>query len=275
MLVKLQNVSHFYGNHLIFKDISLEITRGSILILAGANGAGKTTLLRLLAGLVAPSTGTVSYGTSGKPSIGLVGHETFIYPDLTATENLLFWGKLHKKEINPKTCAQLLEQVELASFAHEKAGIFSRGMAQRLSLARVFMLEPSLLLLDEPSTGLDANSLRILYQSIISSKNKGTGIVWISHQIPAEVHMADTVAFLAKKRLAYLGNTQGFQEQYPIYACQSKPKAEPVPNTESYASAKPQATEGNSQTTEGKLKATENSLKAVENNPQATEGKTC
>lgn len=220
MLLKLQKVSRFHGKHLIFKDISLEIKAGSITILAGQNGAGKTTLLHLMAGLIAPSSGKITLvgEKSSETSIGLVGHETFIYPELSAVENLLFWGKLHSKRIASKDCEAALEKVDLLPFAHEKAGAFSRGMAQRLSLARVFMLKPSLLLLDEPATGLDTNSVRILYKAITDSKAQNMAVVWISHNVGADLPLADNIALLAKKRLAYWGEAENFLSKFPEYA---------------------------------------------------------
>lgn len=216
MALALKNVTRFHGTRLIFKDVSLNIPAGAVTLLAGANGAGKSTLLHIMAGLLEPSSGSVSHNTAGDAAIGLVGHSTCIYPDLTALENLMFWNRLHKKGLSPNTrigaCEAALAEVELLPFAHEKAGSFSRGMAQRLNLARVFMLRPALLLLDEPATGLDARSTRILHEAIAGATARGAAVVWITHNVRADLERAHSVAFLEKKRLAYWGAPQGFPD---------------------------------------------------------------
>lgn len=218
MALALKNVTRFHGTRLIFKDVSLNIPAGAVTLLAGANGAGKSTLLHIMAGLLEPSSGSVIHDTAGDAAIGLVGHSTCIYPDLTALENLMFWNRLHKKGLSPNACPNTctdacetaLAEVELLPFAHEKAGSFSRGMAQRLNLARVFMLQPALLLLDEPATGLDVRSTRILHEAIAGATARGAAVVWITHSVQADLERAHSVAFLEKKRLAYWGTPQGF-----------------------------------------------------------------
>ena len=215
MVLALKNVTRFHGTRLIFKDISMNIPAGAVTLLAGANGAGKSTLLHIMAGLLEPSSGSVRYSTGQSADIGLVGHSTCIYPDLTALENLMFWNRLHKKGLSEDTCEKALAEVELLPFAHEKAGSFSRGMAQRLNLARVFMLRPRLLLLDEPATGLDTRSTRILHDAIANAAASGAAVVWITHSVQADLERAHTVAFLEKKRLAYWGASQGFLDTAP------------------------------------------------------------
>ncbi|BFR49036.1 ABC transporter ATP-binding protein [Nitratidesulfovibrio sp. HK-II] len=207
MLLRLTKVAKFYGNRLVIKDVSFEAAPGTVTLLAGPNGAGKSTLLKLMAGLSRPSAGSVERGVA-EDSLGYLGHQTFIYPELTAFENLAFWARLHG--LSPERCSDeallaTLDRMELKRFAFERAGGFSRGMAQRLNLARVLLLSPSLLLLDEPGTGLDIRSMAILHREIAAARDRGAGIVWISHSVAEDLARADRVLAIAEKRVAYCG----------------------------------------------------------------------
>ncbi len=219
MLLELRHVARFYGPRLIFKDISLEINPGTVLLLAGANGAGKSTLLKIMAGLIRPSSGAVILGKTGvdgreTPRIGYLGHQTFLYPDLTALENLRFWAGMHSRKFSGQELEAALRRVELHSFAEEKARGFSRGMAQRLNLARVFLLRPDILLLDEPGTGLDTRSTAILHNEIALFQQAGAGIVWISHSLADDLQRADAVAFLQGKGLSFYGSAGAYRRRF-------------------------------------------------------------
>lgn len=212
MLLRLTKVAKFYGNRLVIKDVSFKAAPGTVTLLAGPNGAGKSTLLKLMAGLSRPSAGSVERGVA-EDSLGYLGHQTFIYPELTAFENLAFWARLHG--LAPERCTEeallaALDRMELKRFAFERAGGFSRGMAQRLNLARVLLLSPSLLLLDEPGTGLDTQSMAILHREIAAARDRGAGIVWISHSVAEDLVRADHVLAIAEKRVAYSGSAAGY-----------------------------------------------------------------
>ena len=219
MLLRVSQVARFYGPRLIFKDISMEIEAGSVTLLAGPNGAGKSTLLKIMAGMVRPSSGSVSLGTGGQtsPALGYIGHQTFLYPDLTAMENLRFWAAMHGKKLQDKAFGDILARVELGPFAEEKARAYSRGMAQRLNLARVFLMEPELLLLDEPATGLDVRSNAVLQREIADARARGAGIVWITHSLAADIRRADRVALLENKRLGFYAPAG----LCPLHTCES------------------------------------------------------
>ncbi len=215
-MLRLSGVAKFYGQRLIFKGVSLNLEAGSVLLLVGGNGSGKSTLLKIMAGLSRPSAGTVEC-LAGPEKMAYLGHQTFIYPALSALENLLFWGRLYKTPAALmgsaflKTAAeQALERVELSPFAEEKAGTFSRGMAQRLNLARVFLQEPQVILLDEPGTGLDVRSAKILQREIIAARERGAATVWISHTLADDLPLADQVLALGKSRVLYCGEAHGF-----------------------------------------------------------------
>ncbi|BBD08371.1 heme ABC exporter ATP-binding protein CcmA [Desulfovibrio ferrophilus] len=204
MLIRLADVSKFYGSKLVFKKLSLELPAGNVLLLVGANGAGKSTLLRIMAGLSRPSTGEVSLDI-GPEKTGYVGHQTFIYAKLSAVENLRFWAGLHGLDTSEKAMLEALDRVGLKKAAFEEAGSFSRGMAQRLSLARAFMTRPDLLFLDEPGTGLDKRSTAVLHREIEGARERGAGVVWISHDVSGDLKRADLVFAIAGKGCGYFG----------------------------------------------------------------------
>lgn len=204
MLLRLDGVSHFFGSRLIFRKVSCQLNAAAIMLVAGPNGAGKSTLLRIMAGLLTPQTGTVERSVPDR-DMAFMGHQTFIYPALSALDNLAFWNRVYGRGLSEETLMGLLDRVGLRGFALETAGTFSRGMAQRLSLARVLLVEPALIFLDEPSTGLDAASQRLLHDELQSARSRGAGIVWISHDLDRDVRRADTVLRLEGREMTYCG----------------------------------------------------------------------
>lgn len=204
MLAQVVKVSKFYGTRLIIKDVSLTIERGTVTLLAGPNGAGKSTLLKIMAGLSRPTSGDVKLSVPDE-KLGYLGHQTFIYPDLTAVENLAFWSKLHGLRHTEDELVSALHRMELKRFAFERAGAFSRGMAQRLNLARLLLLQPELILLDEPATGLDVHSVSILHREIATAREQGAGLVWISHSVADDVKRADKVIAIENRIAVYNG----------------------------------------------------------------------
>lgn len=201
-LIRCTRVAKLYNERLVFKDVTFTVLPASVTLLTGANGAGKSTLLKILSGLARPSLGTVERGARDTET-GYLGHGTFLYPRLTARENLFFWGRMQglpEKELGARVDA-MLENMELTAFSDEKSGDFSRGMSQRLNLARLFLGNPRLLLLDEPGSGLDARSMDILRREIGKAREAGAGIVWVSHNIDADSRLADRVLRLEGRTL--------------------------------------------------------------------------
>ena len=210
MRLRLEHVSKRYGTRMVFRDVSLTLTGGSVLLLAGPNGAGKSTLLRLAAGLAAPSSGTVAHEDLDPADIGYLGHATGMYPGLSALDNLAFWQRLYRADARPSTLMAALERVGLARRAHDRAGIFSRGMAQRLNLARLLLQAPQLMLLDEPGTGLDTASAALLAEEVIAARDRGAGIIWVSHNTHTDSLLADRIFELAGGSVAYDGPAHSF-----------------------------------------------------------------
>lgn len=199
LILQAQRVAKLLGSRWVLNGADLEIVAGECVLLTGPNGAGKSTLLKILALLTAPTSGRVLIGgrTAERESpafrrqIGAGFHETLIYPDLSAVENLIFFGKLYGLPDPESHADAWLERVGLRLYRNDQAGRFSRGMQQRLSLARAFLHEPNVLLLDEPYTGLDEQGVRWLTQTLAEAKEKGKAILIVSHDLQRPATVAD------------------------------------------------------------------------------------
>lgn len=203
-LLTVKRAAKFYGQKLVFKDVSCDVQPGRIMLVAGPNGAGKSTLMRIMAGLSKPSAGKVSLHLDPE-EVAYLGHATFIYPGLSALANLKFWGTMYGLSPSREDLLGLLKRVGLERAAEEKAGSFSRGMAQRLNLARIYLVKPKLIFLDEPGTGLDPKSLATLREEIVGFREQGTSVVWISHHVIEDTALADTVLAIGGKKVEYFG----------------------------------------------------------------------
>ena len=199
-LLELKGVAKAFGPRLIFRRIDMTLMPGTLSLLAGANGAGKSTLMRIMAGLTRPDAGTVTRRVP-EDKLGYMAHATFLYPGLDAEENLLFWARAAGLDRAAERVKEALERVGLARHAHERAGVFSRGMAQRLNLARLLLAEPMLILLDEPATGLDVSSRRMLMELMLEARGRGAAVLWISHDLAEDAPHADAVLTLEARSL--------------------------------------------------------------------------
>lgn len=148
-----------YGSLYALRRVSFEVAPGEMVVLAGRNGSGKTTLLRIAAQLARPTSGAVRFtspeGSGGKPGLGYVGHSTMVYDELTAEENLLLFARLSGLPEPALRVTELLAEVDLEDRRDSLVRTFSRGMRQRMAIARALLGDPAILLLDEPATGLD------------------------------------------------------------------------------------------------------------------------
>lgn len=209
MLIRLADVSLRYGERYALRRVSLGVEPGATLLLAGNNGAGKSTLLRILAGLLRPEEGQVQRACPPE-AVAYLDHATFLYPGFTALENLDFWQQSLGVRRDRDALEALLQRVGLAAHADDPVSGFSRGMAQRLNLARVLAQRPRLLLLDEPATGLDVHARAMLRQEILAARNAGTGVVWVSHDLTGDLPLADRVLLLDKQRVAFDGSVAAY-----------------------------------------------------------------
>jgi ABC-type multidrug transport system ATPase subunit len=173
-----------YGPRVALAPLDLDVPRGGFLAVTGANGSGKTTLLRLLAGLAAPSRGTLAVDAD-RGALGYVGHEPLLYRDLTALENLDLFGRLYRVAERRERIGMLLERYGLWEVRGERVGSYSRGMTQRLALCRALLHDPALLVLDEPFTALDAEGAELLDRQL--AELAGTATVVLATHEPARV----------------------------------------------------------------------------------------
>ena len=212
-MIQAQKLSKLYGDFPAVQNVSLHLLPGEFLGLLGRNGAGKTTLLKLLALLTRPSFGTlriadVDAGSDpgqARRRMGLLGHNSFLYDELTAEENLLFYANLYGVPDIRSACRATLDSVGLAPFAKELTRNFSRGMKQRLAIGRLFLHGPDLLLLDEPFTGLDDRAAALLETLLRRMHGQGKTIVLCTHQLEFALKLATRLLILERGKVAYLG----------------------------------------------------------------------
>jgi len=200
-----------FGGIPVLAGIDLTVDAGELVVLLGANGAGKTTLLRVLATLLRPSGGTLRlFGedASRRPPaarrrVGHVGHESACYPDLTGRENLRFYAELHGVPDPESRITELLRWAGLEEAARRAVRVYSRGMVQRLALARALLHGPELLLLDEPFSGLDPSASARLQSLLAELRRSGHAIVLSTHDVERVAAIATRVAILHRGRIAW------------------------------------------------------------------------
>lgn len=207
----VDNVWKYYGDFPALRGFSFEAPQGACVALLGRNGAGKTTLLRILAGLSKPSKGAVRVmgqdclSADVRRMTGLLGHGIGIYDELSAYENLRLFAALYGLPDAHRAAMEWLERTGLERVRDGLVREFSRGMRQRLAVARAFLHRPSLLLLDEPFTALDDRAIALLQGLLRESLASGATIVMSTHQLREALELATHVALIVKGRLAHAG----------------------------------------------------------------------
>jgi heme exporter protein A len=210
------DVARHYGRRKALSQITFTCDAGEIVGLLGPNGAGKSTLLNILATLLAPSLGRVEYGTRTaadgavvRAQIGMLGHDLFLYPELTARENLSFFGHLYGLQDVAERVRLALEGANLAGRADDQVGGFSRGMRQRVALERALLHDPKLILLDEPFTGLDQASTAALVARLKDRQRAGCLIVLATHDLDVADGLLTRSLFLINGRQSIDPQTGG------------------------------------------------------------------
>ena len=198
-------VGQHYGRRRALTDISFTAGAGDIVGLLGPNGAGKSTLLAVLGTLLAASTGRVEYGgraagdsdaAAVRARIGMLGHDLFLYPELTAHENLVFFGRLYGVDDAPARAHEALARAGLDARAGDAVSSLSRGMRQRVALERALLHRPRLLLLDEPFTGLDQTAAAALVARLHEEQVRGVVTVLATHDLDVVDGLLTTTLFL-------------------------------------------------------------------------------
>ncbi len=212
-LIRAEGLSKIFGRRKVLQDINFELEKGEFLTIIGPNGAGKTTLIKILATLVLPSSGSVSIdgfdlrkdSVSIRERMGLISHNPLLYGDLTAYENLLFYGRMFGIKDLEARISQLLEKVELGHRKFDVVRTFSRGMQQRLSIARVLLHNPSILLLDEPHSGLDPHATDILDDLLENLKREDRTFIMATHNLEKGLEHATSILILSQGRVVFQG----------------------------------------------------------------------
>lgn len=204
-MIQVRGLVKRFGYTVVLRGVSLDVPAGQTVVLLGPNGAGKTTLLRILATLLKPSAGRVAIGgydlvrhpEAVRHLLGYVSHQPLLYPDLSARENLRFYARLYGMEKPGARIEEMLEVVGLARRGDDLVRTFSRGMVQRLTIARALLHNPPILLLDEPDTGLDPQAAAMLARLLRSVAGEGRTILLTTHNLARGVDFADRVLVLA------------------------------------------------------------------------------
>ena len=221
--VSVTDVARYFGRRKALSSVSFTCEPGDIVGLLGPNGAGKSTLLNILATLLSPSKGSVAYGDRTiieggaelRASIGMLGHDLFLYPELTARENLTFFAHLYGLRDVPRVVATALEHAGLAARADDFVSGFSRGMRQRVALERALLHDPKLILLDEPFTGLDQASTAALVARLRNRQQAGCMIVLATHDLDIADGLITKALFLINgKPVSDPGGSAPLRERY-------------------------------------------------------------
>lgn len=206
--ITVEHLTKSFGGRKAVDNVSFTLPEGAFLSVFGPNGAGKTTLLRMLATLARPTEGAITLAginlkeepEQAREAIGLISHNPMLYPDLTAEENLLLYAKLYGVRDPQKRVVELLDAVGLKHRRLDRVRTFSRGMTQRVSIARALVNDPSVVLLDEPYSGLDPHAMRI-FDELIDSVRENRTFVMVSHDLDKGLALADHVLVLARGRV--------------------------------------------------------------------------
>ncbi|PLS01717.1 ABC transporter ATP-binding protein [Neobacillus cucumis] len=200
-MIKLKKLTKQADNKLILRGVDLSIKKGETVAILGPNGAGKSTLLKVLATLIKPTSGQVMINGLElrknqimiKKLLGYLPHSSLLYDHYSPLENLVFFGNIYGVKDVEKKARKLVKDVGLSFFLNEPVKNFSRGMIQRIAIARAIIHEPEILLLDEPHTGLDQGAISILNNVILSMKEKGTTTLMVTHDFKQAAEICDRV----------------------------------------------------------------------------------
>ncbi len=213
-MIEVHGLVKSFGPTYALRDIDFEVAVGEFLTILGPNGAGKTTLLRALATLLKPTSGRIrisgmdlrSDSMEIRRRLGFVSHRPFTYANLTVEENLTFYGRLYDVRPLGQRVEQLLALVGLDGRRRSRACTLSRGMQQRLSLARAIIHDPALMLLDEPYAGLDQQAIMMLRELLVTVRKQSHTVVMATHNLERGFELCDQLVILSHGRIVYQNN---------------------------------------------------------------------
>jgi len=240
-MIEVRGLVKSFGSKVALEGLDLDVAEGEFLTLVGPNGAGKTTLIRILATLTRPTRGSVrvagcdlaKQGAEVRRRIGLASHQTLLYGDLSAEENLRLYGRMYEVPDLEEGITALLQRVDLDHRRHDLVRTFSRGMQQRLSLARALLHDPAILLLDEPYTGLDQHAAEVLREVLVTLSSslsppklggmkggaRSRTVLMTTHNLERGLELCDRAAILVNGLIVYQEardslDVANFQETY-------------------------------------------------------------
>jgi ABC-type multidrug transport system ATPase subunit len=234
-IISARSVRKSFGNRVALENVDLLVEKGQFVVIFGPNGAGKTTLLKALATVITPTRGALIMDgidikkdpAAARQIIGVVSHETYLYDELTARENLRFFGKMYGigKVALEERIEELLTKVSLLKRGNDRVGSFSRGMKQRLSIARALVHKPSILLMDEPYTGLDPQAAET-FENVLKSLNTNMVTkIMVSHDIERVLQLCDRVIIMDSGKIVHdslrteLADVEEFKSIYRSLVC--------------------------------------------------------
>jgi len=215
--IEVKELTKFFGNHHALDGIDLSVEPGKTLAVFGPNGAGKTTLIKILASIMKPSAGEVFInGLNLKDNaelvrarIGIVSHQIFLYSNLTAYENLLFYSRMYDIADYKQRIYQVVSMLGMQSRLYDRIGTLSRGMQQRFSIARCLLHKPSIILLDEPETGLDQYAISMLWDTLKEDGSQKLTTVFTSHHLERGLNTCDYLIILNRGKIAHQEPSKG------------------------------------------------------------------
>jgi heme ABC exporter ATP-binding subunit CcmA len=216
-IIEAQGLTKSFGNHLAINGVDLKVGKGESVVIFGPNGAGKTTLIKVLATIMNPTSGSLLIdGMSPKDDaekirrrIGVITHQTFLYSTLTAYENLEFYCRLYEVPRARERIHAVAEMVSMTSRLHDRVGTLSRGMQQRLSIARSLLHQPTLMLLDEPETGLDQQAISVLQQVLQAADGQKRTVILTTHNLERGLEFSDRLLILSRGKICCDRPTRG------------------------------------------------------------------
>lgn len=217
-MIKIEGLSKSFGSFYALRDLALEFQPGEYWMIVGPNGAGKTTLLKIIATLSQPTNGKIiiheisskTDRNQTRKQIGFIGHQSFLYENLTAEENLKFYGRMYRLDHLDHRIATTLDRVGLAERKRDLVRTFSRGMQQRLSIGRALLADPAIILLDEPFAGLDQSAIENFVDLFTSLSSPDRIIIMTTHDFHIGLPLATHFAVLARGKLVHQGLTKAY-----------------------------------------------------------------
>ena len=209
-MIEVRKLAKSFGSHVVLRQVDLEVSVGDCMAIVGPNGAGKTTLFRILASLSKPTEGAVrlagldlaDYAEDVRRKIGFLSHRPLLYEYLSGEENLFFYGRMYDVPDLEERVTAVLEHVGMVARRHDLVRAYSRGMRQRLAIARTLLHDPPILLLDEPYTGLDQQAEEML-DHLVQTGGGAKTILLTTHNLEQGLRLSSRIAILTRGRITY------------------------------------------------------------------------